>query len=509
MTKLLLTPSQMSQAEKASAKLGVSLSTLMDNAGASLCSKIEEISDSKALERVIFLCGRGNNGGDGFVAARLLKEHRRYLRVYIYLACGEPKTGLSQAAYSKLSDDIEIITIDKLLKLNNRDMIVDCIFGTGFHGELSEDIAAFLEPLNKSNAYKLGCDMPSGVDCLNGTVAKGTLYCDETVTFHREKLGMAINPAKIYCDKISVLDIGIPDGWESYVDFNIAYTEADAKKLHNLLPKRSDYSHKGTYGKLLLICGADYYIGAAAISSRAALHTGCGIVNLAAPKSVVAAIAGHAPECVYTPLNTDNDGCISENEIEQLISLANQSTAVVVGCGIGQSNSTKKLVEALIKNVKCPMVIDADGINQLAKNIDILRESNCEIILTPHIGELARLSGTDVPFAIHNRTEVCKRLVDEYKITLHSKDATSITYNGSNAIVTSFGCSALAKGGSGDMLAGIIGSMLAQGLNVTDACITADYIMGRSAEILSEGYSPAVLTATDIIDGFKATLTAL
>lgn len=506
----ILTPNQMKQAESASEKLGVSLWQLMLNAGTALAEFVIKKAQEIGAESCAILCGTGNNGGDGLVCANHLA--RRGFKTEIFFYSGMPKTELAKKAYSQLSGEVKQTFLDEN-KFDSADIaadiIVDCIFGTGFHGEFRGEPCGYPAVLNRSNAYKIACDMPSGIDSERGTAAKGTLQCDATLTFHCAKFGMLLSPARKLCGEIAVADIGIPDGWEDYLDDKTLTYEMKADELSRIMPIRPEYSHKGTFGKLLLVCGCESYIGAAAICSRAALHTGCGIVNLAAPKAVIAAIAGHAPECVYTPLPADSDGFISADAIPKLIELADSHDAVAVGCGLGQTEGTKKLVEELIKNVRKPLLIDADGINQLAKNIDVLKDKNPEIVLTPHIGELARLSGVSVSEAVAQRYSLCRALTDKYGITLHSKDATSLTFSEKLMRITNFGCSALAKGGSGDMLAGIIGSLLAQGQEPDRACVLADYIMGRTAEILCESCSPAALTATDIISAFKTTLTML
>lgn len=506
----LLTPAQMSEAEEISVKLGVSLWELMSHAG----QRLAEIADEKAkrlgAKNILLLCGAGNNGGDGFVCADYLAKCG--YTVTAALMCGEPKTELARMAYSLINTEkINITAAAEKLSSINPDIIIDCIFGTGFHGEFRDNghILKTLKAISETDAYIIACDMPSGVDALRGTAANGTLCCDMTVTFHAEKIGMAISPAKEYCGDIHVADIGIPDGWQDMLTDRLYAEEANRDYLHTLMPERSEYSHKGTFGKLLLICGCESYVGAAGISSRAALHTGCGITNLASVRFVVGCIAGTAPECVYTMLSADDRGYINEREIPRLVELANKHDAVVLGCGIGQSDGTQKLVEEMIKNVEKLLLIDADGINQLAKNIDVLRDKKCEIVLTPHIGELARLCGKDISSVKSDRLNICRSLAEKYGIILHSKDVTSMTVTANSAVLTSFGCSALAKGGSGDMLAGIIGSLMAQGTPPDKACLLGGYIMGRTSEILCERCSPAAVTASDIIGEFKTSLTKL
>ncbi len=499
----LLTPEQMMQTERTSEQLGTPLWTLMLNAGGALASMIKSRAAERRAKKVLFLCGKGNNGGDGLVAAAKLKGGD--LKVKVKLMCGQPGSELAKRAYALLDSKDFIDDVSGF----QPDIIVDCIFGTGFKGEFSEELAAELYEISLIPAYRIACDMPSGINCCNGVTAVETLFCDETLTMHAPKLGMYLRPAKSFCGKISVADIAIPNNWAAQLDDDTIIETADADLIKKYFPHRNEVEHKNRFGRLLMICGSEGYVGAAAIATRAALRSGCGIVQLAAPKFVIQCISGTAPECVYTPVPSDESGCISEEAIPRLLELIQNADAVVIGCGLGCTEGTMKIVEEVVRNCKVPLVIDADGINQLAKHIDVMREKQCEIILTPHIAELARLSGTDNNDAKQRRYRLSRELCFKYGVTVHAKDATSITIRDRLAYVTDFGCSALAKGGSGDMLAGLIGSMLAQGVKPRMACMLGDYIMGRTAEILSDTYSPAAITASDIIEAFKDTLITL
>ena len=501
----ILTPSQMRDAEAASVKLGVSLWELMQNAGRALGREIAERCRKYNAESAAVLCGNGNNGGDGFVCARYLADSG--IDVKIYLVCGEPKSELAKKAFELcVGLDVRHVHDDSL---RGEKIVVDCIFGTGFHGDLDPYVKMFLTVGKEHGVHCFACDCPSGVNCLSGEVSDGAMDCEETFTFHAAKLGMLISPARIACGKVTVCGIGIPDGWYDMLSDKTVIKAPDSEMAHDAMPQRPEYSHKGTFGRVMLVCGSESYIGAAAISSRAALRSGVGITELCAPKSVIQAIAGTAPECVYTALPCDEQGYITKDALPILLSHAKQCRAVVVGCGIGQTEGTKAVVEGLVKGLDIPLLIDADGINQLAKNIDVLRDKTCEVILTPHIGELARLCGTTVSEAKADRYALAGELSRRYGVTVHSKDATTLTFGREYVYVTNFGCSALAKGGSGDMLAGLTGSMLAQGVPPERACVLGSYIMGVTAEQLCEGSSPMSVTASDIIAEFRHTLMVL
>lgn len=286
----ILTPYQMRQAESASDKQGVSLWDLMLNAGGQLAEIVFVRAKQREAKSVLILCGKGNNGGDGYVcAARLAAQG---IDVSVCQLLGEPKTDLAKKAHSLAAKDKNIEMYGDLSeKPITADIIVDCVFGTGFHGDLDKHRRREFGMISAVKAYKIACDLPSGVDSQRGIAANGTCVYDETVTFHAPKLGMVLKPARSYCGKVTVCDIGIKFDRKKDSEDKTFIREMTAEDLHKLMPTRPDYSHKGTFGRLLIIAGSENYIGAAAIASRAALRTGCGIVNLAAPRSVIQAVA--------------------------------------------------------------------------------------------------------------------------------------------------------------------------------------------------------------------------
>ncbi len=498
----ILTPQQMGCAEQASVKLGTSLSELMDNAGARLYKEIYRSALSLSAKNVLLLIGKGNNGGDGLVAANLLFDAG--FKVIIYLPCGFPATDLSSAAYDKLNKTIPVICedIEKLKDaVNMSQIIVDCVFGTGFHGDLRESIMPVFELIEKAKAYKIACDVPSGVNSLDGYASKGTVHYNKTVTFHRAKIGMFLSPAKDFCGNIYVCDISIPEGWENDIDISVEKPDLDC--IRKLLPARNRNSHKGTYGKLMLVCGCENYMGAPLISAKAALHSGVGITNLCTPKSVASALVSAAPECVFTGLLADNEGYIAAVNANKLVEMSKSSQAMVIGCGLGVSENTKALVSQLIKSSECPVILDADGINCICENIDILSKRKSEIILTPHPAELARLCSCSVDEILQDRLKYANALARKYGVTVHAKGTQTFTVTENSCFITDFGNTALAKGGSGDMLAGLIGSFRAQGLSGVNACILSSAVMGSSAEYLSKNNSERSILASDIISAFS------
>lgn len=476
----------MSDCEKKSEKYGVSLSALMDNAGFCLAEKIKNIGYSQFRRRVLFLCGNGNNGGDGFVAAKILS--RSGFEVSVMLLCAEPKTDLAKSAFGNMPKEIEIC---ENADIESFDIVCDCVFGTGFRGSLPTEISEVFERVNSLNCIKIACDLPSGVNALTGEADKNTIRCDETVTFHSAKLGMLLSPAREYCGKISVCDISIPK--DACTEKPITLCDKDFVK--SVLPKRPPNGHKGTFGRLVCICGSDSYPGAAAMSTLAALRSGCGIVNLASTRAVVDTLSKSIFEATYTTLD-DKDGQISADaDIENAIKNAD---CVLFGCGLGNTENTLSLLKKVLREVRCPIVIDADGINCLSGNIDILKDTDATVILTPHPAELARLCGLDKAPA--DRLSAASELCENYGVTVMAKSAQTLIVSRDGVTLCDKGNTALSKGGSGDMLAGITASLIAQSAEPDKACAAASYILGSAAEYLTSNRSERGIIARDIID---------
>lgn len=495
----ILTAKQMSIAEKSSEAYGVSLSELMDNAALCLSEEITSISYKRNLKNVLILVGNGNNGGDGLVCANTLLSNS--LNVKIIMVQGNPKTELAKTAFKNLNKKAEIISAtDAETQINSADIIVDAIFGTGFHGDLPDKIKSLFNIVNQSDSIKIACDLPSGINAENGFVSQGTVKCDYTVCFHALKLGLLLSPAKEYCGKTQISDIKIPEQAEK--DFGFQITKLDKSIVKNLLPPRPDNAHKGTFGKLLCICGCSDYRGAAAISATAALRTGVGLVNLCSVKEVISSLSSRIYEAVYTELNNDDNGFISSDNIDRIISLSKESNAILLGCGLGKSAHTISLVKEIIEQAEIPIIIDADGINCLCENINILKNTKAKIILTPHPAEFSRLLGISVSEFLENRFDLTMQFCDKYNVTVLSKSTQSfaMSHNFKNVYLSDVGNSALSKGGSGDLLAGMIASLVSQGAEPISACAIGQFVLGRSAEILSESMSKRSVLARDILE---------
>ncbi len=505
LSRLILTPAQMRTAELSASAHGVSVAKLMDNAGEALGRKVLSVAQRLMKKNIFFICGTGNNGGDGFVAADFLLASAAKITMIL---CGAPKTDLAKAAFDKIKGRCELLTLSQVTDnpslIDGAEIIVDCVFGISFHGELPAELQRLFFRFYLSGAYRIACDVPSGINSMSGRISPNAFEADETLTFHRPKLGMLISPAKELCGEISCADIGIGDYVEEYA--KVRLRSVDRSFVKDLLPYRTEDSHKGVFGRVVLVCGSSAYPGAAMISALSALRSGVGMVNLCTHSQVITPAVARMPECTFTPVSCDENGFMTDEALPMILKAFERADAAVIGCGLGMTESTEKLVCELVRKAKCPLIIDADGINCLSAHIDVLKEKQTEIILTPHPAELARLCGTDTPSVTQDLFGHACEIAEQYGVTIHAKNTETLTVKDRDCYITDFGCSALAKGGSGDMLAGLIGGFMSQGVPSDRACILADYVMGTSSRKLCETLSSRGILASDIIARFPRTL---
>ena len=496
-----LTPSQMKAAENYSDKNGITYKVLMENAGKT-AAKI--ISDKCSTENgVVILCGKGNNGGDGFVAANELNLNG--IKATVVLLCGNPATELAGQEFSALNDDVNIIYAHEREKIFASikvcSVIVDAVYGTGFHGTLNDDIAEIFEFAAKEcSAEIVAFDVPSGGNCYDGSVSRGTPDCKYTITFGYEKTGMLSFPLDKKCGEIIDADIG----FTSDCIKNIKYAAKKFEKsvLKGLFPPRPENSYKNMYGKLLIVAGCRKMSGAASMATLAALRSGAGIVTLASVKDVINRTAARIYEPTFLPLEEDESGAVSAKSVSEIIAAAEKSTAVEIGSGLSFTDGTKTVVSEIIKNVNCPIIADADGINCIASDINIIRNTKNKLIVTPHTGELKRLYSASFGEnkTMPDRLTAASELSEKYGITVAAKgNPTFITDNG-RAYVCKVGNPGLSRGGSGDVLAGIISGFVAQKLPVFEAVSAAVFVHGKAADIAAEEFSEQCMLPTDVIN---------
>lgn len=447
-----------------------------DTAYKIICENIETRN-----KKIAVVCGNGNNGGDGFVIAENLACDGADVTVITPL--GEPQTNSAKYYYSLLSGARKSETLDK-----EYDVIIDAIFGIGLCRELSQEILTLVDKINSQNAVRVAVDIPSGIESDSGKILGGCVNADLTVTFIALKPCFMLPPATNFTGKVIVADIGVEPCDYKY------QTIEEPKPI-----KRSKNSHKGTFGTAVMFCGSYGMAGAAILSARACLRSGVGIAKCVIPKSIYKILTCAVHEAVCVIARQTLKGTFKGNiDIEKPLQKA---TAVLIGCGIGNSKNTGRLVKKLLLKTKVPTVVDADGINVLAPNINILKKTNASIILTPHPAEMSRLLGTSVKEIEQNRVKTTTDFSREYNCFVVLKGANTIVASPDGQVFfNTCGNSGMATGGSGDVLAGIIVSYLAQGLDVLSAVKSAVYVHSATADKVAELKGESALLPSDIIE---------
>lgn len=477
----VLTREQIRKSEENAVHSGAfSFLELMKIAGDKSSEIITQNIDVKN-KRVCVVCGNGNNGGDGFVIAQNLNKIGADITVL--LALGEPCTDSAKHYFSQLSG--VSITDDFTGEF---DIVIDAIFGIGLNREIDDKLQKIINEMNNTSAFKVAVDIPSGINCDTGMVLGTCFKADLTVTFIALKPCFMLPPASNFIGKVFVADIGVvPCGFE----YKTIEAPTFAKRQHN--------SHKGSYGTAVMFCGSYGMAGAAILSARACLRSGVGIAKCVIPKSVYNILTCAVPEAVCNiAKQTKNGGFKGNIDIKTPLEKA---SAVLVGCGIGNTRQTRKLVKRLVTQSKVPLVIDADGINALVSNINVLKKTNASIIITPHPAEMARLTNKTVTEVEQNRVKTATDFSQEYGCFTVLKGANTIVATPDGQVFfNTCGNAGMATGGSGDVLAGIIVSYLAQGMDILKAVKSAVYIHSATADKVANIKGEPALLPSDIIE---------
>lgn len=500
------TASQTHQAEENAIRMGLSWLRLMENAGSAASRVIREKFEVQN-RRIVVVCGRGNNGGDGYVVARKLKESGA--SVQIVQSNGGPLTPNALEMYSRVVDfnipvvDFGVARDEAILLLKNAELIVDAIFGTGFHGKAEPPVGTLIQYLSAVPAKVVSLDLPSGAACDTGAVEGECVKADLTVSFTVYKPCHVLYPAADFCGEISVASIGISP--EALDPIASSLQSIDCAEIQRLLPPRRKNTNKGDFGKALLVCGSFGMAGAAALAALAAVRSGAGLTRVAVPESVAAPLAAKFNEPVLCPLDETADGTLSLAAAPKIRQLVQKSTAVLAGCGLGAGMDVEALIKIILEYAACPVVLDADGINALSGRIDIIKQAKVPLILTPHPGEMARLLGTSIEEVESARVECASGFARENGVVLVLKGAhTIVAVPGEEIYVNLTGNPGMAKGGSGDMLAGMIVSFLAQGLDAGDAAKAGVYLHGLAGDRAAAKLSQRGMIPTDMISELPA-----
>jgi len=501
----VVTVGDMRRLEQAAVDSGTSYKALMERAGTAAADEFERRYGQSASHTLI-LCGNGNNGGDGFVIARRLAANGH--RVTVLLVSGEPQTVLAAEMLVMLDVQIaryelpqEPLSAEAFLThplFDDVSHVVDAVYGIGFHGALPTVHAMLFDRVRERSCPVLAVDIPSGVYADDGTYDAHTLQADVTVTFTAEKPYVAVPSCRELCGETVVCSVGIDEG--VCRTYETSLTMTDDVFVRACLPRRRANGHKGTYGRLLSVCGSYGMAGAALLAGRAALRMGLGLLYMAVPNSIYPITAGALLEAVYHPLPESANGTVAEVSQAVLDSAVNGKDAVLVGCGLSTAEETSSFLRRWVPSVRCPMILDADGLNAFSEHILMLKARTAPTVITPHPAEAARLLGWTVTQVERDRFASVRQLAEKTgAVTVLKGHRTLIATPSGEVFLNPTGCSGLATGGSGDILSGMIASLLAQGVSPCQAACCGVYLHGLASEVTAARLSETAMLPSDLL----------
>lgn len=507
---------------------GVDSKKLMRDAGIGIAMEVISDYSDRGLKRDprgAIICGGGNNGGDGFVAALHLLESGYDINIY-YIVPPDRFSPDSSYYYNKLSraapNRYKYLMPGDNLKdfdaiLGKCDFIIDAIFGTGLHGDpVREHAMNVIKIINSVSSRSKGpevyaIDIPSGIDSDNGKVLGDAVYADKTITFGCKKVGNINYPGADFNGLIKILDIGIPASY--YGEYEHIF-EPSFEWVSEKIPKKYSWTYKHQVGKLLVVAGSLGFTGAASMACMGALRSGAGLVTLVCPEELNEIFEEKLTEVITYPVKQTDMAALHFDSLNDILELAEGMDAVVIGPGVSRDTDTIRLIRELVRRIKIPVLLDADGLQALRgpHNIeDGQKIRNADLVITPHAGELSSILGLE-KIALEERLEVNEQASLKFKAVSVLKGARTVisdrlSDNRDNSLAISYinttGNWGMASAGTGDILSGIIGSLLCQGMISIEAAVCGTYIHGLAADIICKKTSRTSLIATDLLEGIK------
>ncbi|MDP7578950.1 MAG: NAD(P)H-hydrate dehydratase [SAR202 cluster bacterium] len=506
----IVTSGQMRLIEERSESVGVSMDQLMENAGLAVAERIRDKLVPFIAPTVVILVGPGKNGGDGLVTARHL--HTWGIQVFVYQCATRPDGDVQLQSVRKLGVPLFSVSEDEDLKglknwLSGATLVLDSVLGTGRSRPIQGQIGEVFQTIEfmrsqRSDLELIALDVPSGLDPDSGVADEFCLRMDATITLGCPKIGLFQISGAELAGRIEIVPIGIPiDGISDDVRLELMTDQWAAA----LLPRRDIVAHKGTFGRTLVIAGSRNYIGAAYLASAAAARVGTGLVTLAIPESLQLAVATMGPELTYIPLPESKPGVVAPDAIGSIMEMIDDYDALLVGCGFGQAPDTTEFLRRLLLDDRSDSllpetIIDADGLNFLAKQIDWWERLDSPAVLTPHPGEMARLYGGSIREIQHDRI---RKAIESAKIwdkVVVLKGAYTVVADPDGlTMVSPFANPGLASAGTGDVLAGAISGLVSQGLPLKNAAALGVYIHGLAGNLVMDELGNAGMIASDVL----------
>ena len=514
----LVTADQMQDMDRMAIKsFGIPGLVLMENAGRGAFNMLLKKFTDIQTKKIAVMAGRGNNGGDGFVIARYLMEKGIFVTAFLLSSknrvTGDAKVNMELfqklCTRSHTCSIIEIPDADTFKRQKTRilhhDLFIDAVLGTGLNSDVRGFFRDAIELINSSGKPIFSIDIPSGLHSDTGQPLGVAVKADATATFAFAKAGHILYPGNSYTGDLEVVDIGIP----KYIaqEKNIQLSLIEKNEIAAFFPPREFQSHKGRFGHLLVVAGSVGKTGAASLCANAAMRCGTGLVALGVAKSLNKSIEPQVIEPMTHPLPENPKGILSDNCFNEIFTLLKGKQALAIGPGLGTHKSTKKLVNTLIQKSELPLIIDADGINCIAENPEILLEKKAPAILTPHPGEMARLCKLAPSDIQADRVGIASKFAKNYNIILVLKGArTVVSLPDGRSCICPTGNPGMASGGMGDVLTGMIAGFCAQGFSQENASLAGVYIHGMCADILLKDMGAFGFVASDIIQIIPKTI---
>lgn len=504
----LVTGAQMGKIDKYSIEqLGIPGIVLMENAALKIVKHIKDYFEAKPHlpKEVVIIAGKGNNAGDAFAIARHLIISGYKTTIYCLfdysLISGDAKknfdilTGLKATIkFIDEKDSLKEITKD----IVNSQMIIDGIFGTGFKGQIEGQIAKVVKTIGEYSKYTLSIDIASGVDSATGKVADICVKANKTVTFEIPKTGQMIYPGAEFTGKLSVEHIGIPRQAIDSIDINTFLTDSCIVK--NSIPKRNAQFNKGNCGKVAIITGSTGMAGSGCLAAKASLRSGSGLVYVVAPKSLTGIYQKVVPEAVVVGLEEDN-GVVSPHSTQTILERIKKCNVAAIGPGLSADKCIYYIVSNIAEQIDVPVVLDADALNALTGHTEVFGKFKKDVVITPHPGEMSRLTGLTIDYIQANRLEVAQKYSLLWGVILVLKGANTIVASSKGSVfINPTGNSGMATAGSGDALAGMIASLIGQGAEAFEAAVAGVYLHGLSGDLAAQQKGEHGMTAMDLIE---------
>lgn len=498
--KRVLTAAEMRAVDAASAEYGIPASVLMENAGEALVRAAQQMCGPRG--KVIILCGLGNNGGDGLVAARRLVATGREVHCELTGEGAALKGDAAKNFEALLATGSKVGPIAPNVQIGKGDVIIDALLGTGLsrapEGRIAEAIGRIAK-WRANGAKVISADLPSGLDSDLGVIREPCVTADRTLAFGYAKRGQVLEPGVGKCGLLEITDIGIPTSAERVLKDAPTWllSEADARKP---LAPREASTHKGSFGHVLIVAGSRGKTGAAALAALGALRSGAGLVTVATRPDALDGVMRHAPE--FMGLELKGEGPLGLRDLNGLLDAAEGKSAVVIGPGIARGDETHQLLADFLEESSAPCVLDADALNALVGHLEVLGKSRGQLLLTPHPGELARLLGVTTTELQENRVAIARSFAVDHRVVLVLKGARTLIARPDGAVfINTTGNPGMATGGTGDVLAGICGSLIGQGLPLGEAATTAVWVHGRAGDVVKQKRGELGLIAGDLLEG--------